>query len=444
MAGPKPMRTLARTALDRRRLLLAAAGTAWLGAAGHAGAAARARAGVAVLAPAAAATLRDLLARNHLPFWRRVCDRPAVEGFAFNYDLAGRWLGPHNRLIVGQARALWLFAHLLRSPFVAAGDAALAAHGFAYLTQRLWDPVHGGFFWEVSWRDHSPTLADKHLYGQAFGLYALSEYALATGSADARAWADQVALLIDQRFRVASLGNYREFLSRDWSPPPASRRGYLGYRPDVRTQNTRIHLLEALTLYARLNPTPTSLARLAEALRLTEAAVRRSPACYFRQIDPTPTTPAATEASYGHDVETVHLMRAARAVLGLAGEPAFYDRVLLDSFRLGEDPLQGGLYQYGPIGAAATQRDKVAWVEAEALLATCTSFARTRHADHRRLFLRTLAWVRDHQADWARGGWYGTIDPAGVASGLKADEWSGGYHVGRALIDGLAALEGAG
>ena len=115
-----------------------------------------------------------------------------------------------------------------------------------------------------------------------------------------------------------------------------------------------------------------------------------------------------------------------------------------NSFRLGEDPLQGGLYQYGPIGAAATQRDKVAWVEAEALLATCTSFARTRHADHRLLFLRTLAWVRDHQADWARGGWYGTIDPAGVASGLKADEWSGGYHVGRALIDGLAALEGAG
>ena len=429
------MRPAIRTRLDRRQLL-GAFGTAWLAGGGGAQA--------APSAPRAAAALRDLLVRNHLPFWRRVCDKPGVEGFDFNHDVAGRWLGPADRLVVGQARALWLFARLMRSPYAVSGDAAIAAHGYAYLTRRLWDPVHGGFFWEVSWRDHQPTKADKHLYGQAFGLYALSEYARATRAPEVRAWADRVAALIDQRLRVANIGNYREFLARDWSAPPATRRGYLGYRSDVRTQNTRIHLLEALTAHARVTATATARARLAEVLRLVEGAARLAPVCYFRQLDPTSTTPAATEVSYGHDVETVHLLRSAREVLGLAGEPAFYDRVLLDSFRLGEDAAQGGLYQEGSIGAAATRRDKVDWVEAEALLATCASYARSGRADHKALFLRTLAWVHGHQADWARGGWYDLIDPVGRPGGLKADAWSGGYHVGRALLDGLVALTGQG
>jgi mannobiose 2-epimerase len=43
----------------------------------------------------------------------------------------------------------------------------------------LWDREHGGFHWAVNYRGTEATMADRHLYGQAFGLYALSEYALA-------------------------------------------------------------------------------------------------------------------------------------------------------------------------------------------------------------------------------------------------------------------------
>ena len=420
--------------LDRRGLLgaLAVAGLGWPGAAT-----------AATLEPDAAAQLRDLLLNNHLPFWRKVAGKPGIEGFDFNYGTDGAWLGPARRVIVGQARTLWLFARLLRSPFAASGDAAIASHGYAYLTRRFWDTEHGGFFWELNWRDHAPTKPHKDLYGQSFALFALSEYARATGRTSVGTWADRAFRVIDQRFRDPASGNYREFLLRDWSRPSSTPVSYLGFRPDVREQNTRIHLLEALTAYAQLRGTATVRARLAEVLRLVEAAVRTRPAYYFRQIDPTATTPAATEASYGHDVETIHLLRSARAVLGLSGEPAFYDRVLLDSFRLGEDLTNGGLFQAGPIGAPATTLVKVDWIEAEALLASLTSYVRSRRADHRAMFLRTLRWIRLHQADLARGGWYEQIDTHGRPSGFKADGWSGGYHAGRALLDGIAALTDA-
>ena len=331
----------------------------------------------------------------------------------------------------------------MRSPFAASGDAAIAGRGYAYLTRRFWDTAHGGFFWELHWRDHAPTKPHKDLYGHSFALFALAEYARATGKTGAGTWADRAFKVIDQRFRDPAAGNYREFLLRDWSRPSSTAISYLGYRPDVREQNTRIHLLEALTAYARLRGTAIAKARLGEVLGLVEGAVRTRPACYFRQIDPTATTPAATEASYGHDVETIHLLRSARAVLGLTGEPAFYDRVFLDSFRLGEDRTNGGLFQAGPIGAAATTLIKVDWIEAEALLASLTSYVHSRRADHRAMFLRTLRWIRLHQADWARGGWYEQIDIHGRPSGPKADSWSGGYHAGRALLDGIEALGGA-
>jgi len=37
----------------------------------------------------------------------------------------------------------------------------------------MWDAKNGGFYWEVDVTGNKKLMPKKHLYGQAFGLYAI-------------------------------------------------------------------------------------------------------------------------------------------------------------------------------------------------------------------------------------------------------------------------------
>ena len=388
--------------------------------------------------PAARAGLEAILARSLLPFWRRVADTSTGEGYDLNHDLAGRWLGPANRSVVTQARTLWFFAHLRRHGRAVPDDARRAERGLAILTDRLWDPVHGGFFWEVRHTSYAPSRPDKQLYGQAFALFALSEHALVTGSPVAASAAAATFAVIDARFRDAAAGNYREFLLRDWSPAPATRPTYLANLAGERTHNTRIHLLEALTTYQELVRSPLVASRLAEVVALTEAALVRAPAFFFRASD----TGAPNRQSYGHDLETIHLLMRARARLGQCGSPpTFYGRVVDDALRLGADAGLGGVYESGPAGAAADRRTHKDWIQAETLLTLAELFRLTRADKRKAVFLRTLDWVGNWQVDWANGSWHATIDERLQPTGGKAGPWRGPYHTGRAVLGCLRLID---
>ena len=381
--------------------------------------------------------LRDLLTRNYLPFWRRLADESRGEGYDLNHDLSGTWLGPSDPALVTQARMLWFFAHLRRHGHAEPADADRAARGFRILTERFLDPVHGGFFWRLRSADLQPRQADKQLYGQAFALFALSEHALADGGAAAAAAADAAFAAIDSHLRDAAARNYLEFLSRDWSLPPAGSRDYLGNALGERTQNTRIHLLEALTAYHVLRPTPLVRARLAEAVALTEAALQTSPVLFFRATD----APPYLRQGYGHDVEAIHLLLRARARLRRCGVlPDFYRGIVADALRLGEDPALGGMCHSGPPGLPPDRRDRVDWVQAETLLTLATLFRLERDPAHEAGFLRLLNWVGRWQVDWRSGSWYPALDPALRPTGVKADAWRDPYHAARALVGCLRLI----
>ena len=385
--------------------------------------------------------LDEMLRLNLLPFWRRVADESRREGFDLNHDVVGRWRGPADPSLVSQARMLWFFAHLRRHGMGEAADAERAVRGYEILTRRFRDPVHGGFFWQIATTDYQPIRADKQLYGQAFALFSLSEHALATGAAPAAGEADGAFAAIEQKMRSPATGNYHEFRLRDWTAPPPDRRDYLDQPAGTRSHNTRIHLLEALTTYHELRSTPLVGARLAEVVALTEAALVRTPVYYFREVDGRP----PTRQSYGHDIETIHLLMRARARLGRCGAPpAFYGRVVDDALRVGEDPERGGLFFAGPAGSPPDERHKQDWVQAEALLALMELYRLTRTAARKAAFFRLVDWLGRYQVDWANKSWHATITPELRAQGGKAGPWRGPYHAGRALIDCLRLLKAIG
>src|SRR6188472_1282420 len=97
---------------------------------------------------ALAPELRKNLEQAVVGFWYpRSIDR-ANGGYLLAFDDRGATTGTPNKMIVSQARMVWLFARLARSGYRQAEMKEAAAQGFRFLADRMWDPEHGGFYWE--------------------------------------------------------------------------------------------------------------------------------------------------------------------------------------------------------------------------------------------------------------------------------------------------------
>ena len=77
---------------------------------------------------------------------------------------------------------------------------------------------NGGFYWEVDATGQKKLLPRKHLYGQAFGLYALSRYYLASGKQEALDLANQLFNVMEARAHDKTYGGYLEWFNEDWTP----------------------------------------------------------------------------------------------------------------------------------------------------------------------------------------------------------------------------------
>ncbi len=391
-------------------------------------------------------TLERLLLRNILPFWHPQVIDHEDGGYRLNHDPQGRWKGKSNKRIVTQARVVWFYSRLARSRFGKEEHREAARHGYRFLRDKLWDGASGGFFWEVDSAGAKATIPEKHLYGQAFGLYALSEYVHATGDASARDLAGRLFRLLEEKAHDSLHGGYRELFPRDWSEPDEKLRGPMGaLPPSTKLMNTHLHLMEAVSRYHAVTRDPLARERLLELIRIQSSAVVRMPAAACTDKfgrDWTP-LPGYDRISYGHDVENAWLLLEACESAGISPGPlrGTCETLFETSLRFGFDEKQGGFYDSGPFGAPADKRAKIWWTQAEGLVAALRLHKLTKKEKYLSCFLRTLDWVSKRQADMEHGEWHPQIGEDGKASGGKAGPWKGPYHQGRAVIECLELLE---
>jgi hypothetical protein len=171
------------------------------------------------------------LRENVVPFWFPRSIDKQNGGYTVHYGPKGDELAGGTKMIVTQARQLWLSSRLIRAKFAEPSLREAADNGFRFLRDRMWDQQHGGFYWEVDPAGKEVRRPHKHLYGQAFGLYALSEYALATGNRQALELANTLFDLLEAKAWDRDYGGYREFFARDWSSAPAGVQPYLTGSP---------------------------------------------------------------------------------------------------------------------------------------------------------------------------------------------------------------------
>src|SRR5262245_38682240 len=154
--------------------------------------------------------LEKNLKQNILPFWLEKSIDRVNGGYTINFGPRGEAKGPGVKMIVTQARTVWLFSRSARAGYCGKECMDAAEHGYRFLREKMWDDRNGGFYWEVDATGAKKQKTGKHLYGQSFALYAISEYALASRRKDVLDFARSFFNLLETKAHDAKFGGYRE------------------------------------------------------------------------------------------------------------------------------------------------------------------------------------------------------------------------------------------
>jgi mannobiose 2-epimerase len=214
--------------------------------------------------------LNDLLHN----FYPRIVDT-IHGGYWTNFEYDWTLSKDQDKMLVTQARGLWT-ASRAAEVFPENKVYRMAAdHGFEFLTRHMWDEKNGGFcqyyFTDASVKT-DPSY--KLIYGNAFALYALSEYARINKDDSVLNWVKKTFTWLEENAHDPMyLGYFNIVIPGKPVPPvdPSSARlirriNWSG--ADQKDQNTSIHLMEALTATYMVLPDSLVKARLSEMLML--------------------------------------------------------------------------------------------------------------------------------------------------------------------------------
>lgn len=409
---------------------------------------------------AAAPLLRAEVEQRWLPLWLRTVD-PVFGGYVVSDPRGGPPTGA--RQLVAQARLVWGFAHAARAGYAPGAGPYLeaAASGYHYLTSHHLDARDGGYYWSTDRTGH-PVDTRKILYGQAFVIYALVEYARASGDPAPLADARALFAVLDARARDRVHGGWLEHFEADWRP--ILDRRYLHVETaGLKSANTHLHVMEALAELAADTADPSIRAALADTLDVTSTRFFPAPDATVTLLTPewrapydswAPTTLArwvrarvrGPLVSYGHNAEFAWLARRADEVLRRQVNRERFDRFLAHTLTRGVDTQRGGVYEFGYGNAPAHALDRVWWPQAEWLAALSMALRDGPSPRYDAARARLLAWTTAYQADPATGLWRERVHMDGSAApGPLVHDWKLNYHDLRAVtayLQSCGALPG--
>ena len=383
-----------------------------------------------------AASARRELLEDILPFWRgRTVDRRRG-GFIgqMSNDLRVQEDAPKGLIL--NARILWTFSAAYgHTPN--AEDRTLAQRAYAYLTQYFLDKEHGGCFWELD--PNGAVLDDKKkIYGQAFCIYALSEYHRVFDEPRALKQAADMFDLIEAHARDNRHGGYFEVTSRAWQPCADMRLSDKDLN-EKKSMNNHLHVLEAYTGLLRVWPQPRLAGRLRELIDLFRRHILNREQTHFQHFFDEAWTPRSGGYSFGHDIEGSWLLCEAAGALG---DRRLMTEVQALAVKMARTVLQegldadGGLFYEGRDGRIINP-NKEWWPQAEAVVGFYNAWQLTGDNAFREAAVRCWQFIQDRVVDHEHGEWFWCIRPDGTPdpSQPKVSQWKCPYHNGRCCLE---------
>lgn len=390
-----------------------------------------------------------------------------LSDFTFDWQPRGR----QNKMLVTQTRHVWTASQAAMF-FQDNRYRRIAAHGFLFLRDKMWDKTYGGFY---MLRNHEGGPVDydyqeeKRAYGNAFAIYALAAYYAMSSDTAALGLAQKTFRWLEQHSHDPEYKGYFDQMARDGSLLRQDRSITKAWDfPSIgwKDQNSSIHLLEAFTELYRVWPDSLLRQRLAEMLTLirdrfvtpkgylTLYLKRDLTLISFRDSSEAVRNAnyALDHVSFGHDVETAYLMLEASHVLGTKNDTktlAIAKKMVDHALANGWDRQNGGFYDRGYYFAhadtiAIISNVKTWWVQAEglnALLLMAKLFPQEKK--YRAAFVQAWEYINKYLIDHEHGEWYeeGLDNSPEQVKAPKARDWKVNYHNARALMNCIKMLK---
>jgi mannobiose 2-epimerase len=378
------------------------------------------------------------LTRNILPFWMKHVPDGRNGGFygKINNDMTLDADAPNGLVLC--ARILWTFSAASRS----LNDSTympMARRAYEYLMAHYYDSDYGGYYWTVD-NQGNPLDDTKSTYGQAFVLYALAEFHLATGDPNPLVRAIELYRVLEEDCRDYEFKGYKEAFKRDWTGSVLSAlcRGNPDYK---KTMNTQLHIMEAYTTLLNCWKEHDMALReaLSDLIELTINKIMDQEDDRQRLFFTNDWIPVSQEISFGHDIESSWLiMEAANALqderlIALASDAA--KRLAAATLIQGVD-RDGGIYNKQNADGSLDLR-KEWWPQAEAVVGFLEAYTLTGDAKYKDAAIASWQFIERYMIDEKNGEWFSMLSEDGVplASKPKVDMWKCPYHNGRACLE---------
>ena len=393
-------------------------------------------------------------------------------GFWSDFNYKWEKEGKQHKMLVSQARHVWTAA-TLASYYQDSRYEEIAAHGYRFLKDKMWDNENGGFHTLLGMEGDSLKVLStgKSAYGNSFAIYGLATYYKVSKNGAALDLAKKTFNWLEKHSHDSIYGGYFDVMQLDGSSMfdvKINDKNYDNFiRKDWKDQNSSIHLLESFTALYDVWPDPLVKQRLEELLLLTRDTITTEKGYLslhlekdwkpvsFRDSSETYRKEhfGLDHVSFGHDVETAFLLLEASHVLGVENDTitALKAKKMVDhALEWGWDEEKGGFYDGGYYWDDDGKRSienkaKVWWAEAEGL--NSLLLMAELHPEEKRyyeLFEKQWLYLDSYLIDHKYGGWYneGLDTNPEAEKSAKAQIWKVNYHNVRSLINVIQMLKG--
>lgn len=380
----------------------------------------------------------DLLHGSIFPFWQKYTIDEENGGFygAVTTDMQIHKDAPKG--LVLNARLLWTFAGAYRI-FGDPAYKALADRAFEYIKTYFWDEKNGGGFWMLN-ADGTVLDDTKMTYGQGFLLYAFSEYVRATGSEEAREYADRVYDYLENECRE---GRYYLENARG----TGSGNGAITEAGNL-SMNTHIHILEPMTCYFRIRHDSCVEESLVNLIEITARKIYDDAHHHFVMFFDGEMNPLPGEISFGHDIEGSWLLTEAAEVLETYAADKAHAAALVEeaervAIRMVDFTLSrgldsdGGLFDEGHEEGGIAVPNKVWWGQAEAVVGCVNAYQITGDEKYVDTAWRVWTYIKEQIINGPAAEWLasGKNSPDEENSMYLCGPWKCPYHNARAAFE---------
>lgn len=376
--------------------------------------------------------VRKELTDRIIPFWKQL--RDDEHGGYYGYMDFNLNVDKHyEKGCILNSRILWFFSNA----YMTLKDKTLlseADHAYRFMRDCCEDKEFGGVFWSVSY-DGKPLDTTKHIYNQAFAIYALSSYYAASNDGGALEFA------MDLFDKIETIGTdsygYLESFNRKWELEDNDKLSENGLLAD-KTMNTLLHVLEAYTELYRVNKDEKVKAALVKILDAFKNQVYNEKTNRLEVFFDEKMNTISDLYSYGHDIEASWLLDRACTVLSdekITAETHEYTNAL--AAEVYKEALDNGAMN-NECFKGVVDTTRVWWVQAEAMVGFYNCYEKTKEVKYKDITEKLWEYIKKYIIDKRPGSeWFWDLDKDGNPVSKKpiVEPWKCPYHNGRMCME---------